>query len=348
LNSEKRIDNNRVRSLRYRRNRRIIMMRSMALAAGLLVVVLLIVVAVLQFKRNQITDYYDEETRYLTVLNSEIEKDSISPFAEDLIVVDPGNDDFSEAYDAHAGLEVDITEKTTQFSRNAYEQMNPASTTKIMTAYLALKYGELTDQVTVPEEALDLEEGASVAGLKPGFTLSLEQLLYGLMLPSGNDCANAIAIHMGGSIDGFVEMMNSEAAKLGAVDTHFTNASGMTDEAHYTTAYDLYLIMNAALKYDKFRKISTTKMFIAEFLDADGKAISRTWKNTNKYVSGDRELPYGLEIKGGKTGTTMAAGNCLVLATKDDREDVHISVVLKSENKNKLYDNMDYLLNKIN
>ena len=118
--------------------------------------------------------------------------------------------------------------------------MNPASTTKIMTAILALKYGNLSDSVTVGNEVVITEPGASLAKIKPGDTLTMEQLVYGLMLPSGNDAANAIAIHMAGSIDAFVEMMNKEAKEIGAVDTHFVNANGLTNPDHYTSAYDLY------------------------------------------------------------------------------------------------------------
>ena len=131
-------------------------------------------------------------------------------------------------------------------SKDATKQMYPASTTKVMTALLALKYGNLSDEVTVTDDSVITEAGASLAGIKPGDKLTLDQLLYGLMLPSGNDAANAIAVHIGGSVDNFVKMMNDEAKRIGAVDTNFVNPSGLSDSNHYTTAYDLYLIFNDA------------------------------------------------------------------------------------------------------
>ena len=137
-------------------------------------------------------------------------------------------------------------------SKVATKRMYPASTTKVMTALVALKYGNLTDEVTVTEDSVINEAGASLAGIHPGDVLTLDQLLYGLMLPSGNDAANAIAVHVGGSVENFVKMMNEEAKRIGAVDTNFVNSNGLSDENHYTTAYDLYLIFNEALKDPRF------------------------------------------------------------------------------------------------
>ena len=132
--------------------------------------------------------------------------------------------------------------------------MYPASITKVMTSLIAIKYGNLEDQVTVTEDAVISESGATLCGIKPGDTLTLEQLLYGLMLPSGNDAGAAIAIHMAGSIDAFADMMNEEAKRLGATDTHFMNPHGLHDEDHYTTAYDLYhsdLLLELYMLYKK-------------------------------------------------------------------------------------------------
>src|SRR5699024_3631243 len=144
---------------------------------------------------------------------------------------------------------------TALFQKNALQQMNPASTTKIMTALLALKYGNLSDLVTVTDAAVITETGSSMAGILPGDKLTLEQLLYGLMMPYGNDAANAIAVHIAGSVEAFADMMNEEAWRIGATGTHFVNANGLTAEGHYTTAYDLYLMFHEALGYETFRDI---------------------------------------------------------------------------------------------
>lgn len=109
-----------------------------------------------------------------------------------------------------------------------------------MTALVTLKYGNLDDLVTVTGTAADIEYGSSVCGIKEGDTLSLRQLLYGMMIASGNDAAMMIAEHVGGSVDNFVQMMNEEAAALGAVNTHFMNPHGLTNEEHYTSVYDIY------------------------------------------------------------------------------------------------------------
>ena len=323
-------------------------MRSIALAAFLLGLLLLIVLFLLGLKKQKITDYYDNELRYENILKMEKQTDELVPFASEISVVDEQTNTTDLNFDAGAGLLADYSNTSIAFASNPYERMNPASTTKIMTALVALKYGNTDDLVVVDPRAMDYEEGSSVAGIKSGQTLSLKQLLYGLMLPSGNDCANAIAIHIAGDIQSFVELMNFEAQRIGAVDTRFANAHGITDENHYTTAYDLYLITRAALEYDDFRTICRTKTYVAEYFDSDGLAISKTWENTNKYVNGDEALPGNLKLIGGKTGTTMAAGNCLVLAAEDESENDYISIVLKASGKDDLYENMNVLLEKTN
>ena len=224
--------------------------------------------------------------------------------------------------------------------------MEPASTTKIMTAYLALKYSKLTDEVTVGEEVLGLDKASSMAGLKVGDKLTMEQLLYGLMLASGNDAANVIAKHVSGDINSFVELMNKEAVDLAAVDTHFMNPHGLPDENHYTSAYDLYLIINAALKFDEFSKIASSASYQANYSDEKGNIVTKNWINSNKFLNTKEpfSLPEGFKTVAGKTGTTLAAGNCLVLASKDGKSVIYVSVVLKAPDKAVLYDTTSKLL----
>ncbi|MBR0306553.1 MAG: D-alanyl-D-alanine carboxypeptidase, partial [Lachnospiraceae bacterium] len=209
-------------------------------------------------------------------------------FASDISV--PGtieNTDTVLTADAAAVYEIGGTEAV--FEQSALKRMNPASTTKIMTAILALKYGNLDDLVTVTDDAIITESGSSMAGVKPGDVMSLEDLLYGLMIPSGNDAANAIAVHIGGTIDEFVKMMNEEAHRIGATGTHFKNANGLTDPDHYTTAYDLYLMFNEALKYEVFRTIIGAHAHNASYFDADGRPLSASWGVGNYYMNGKCE-----------------------------------------------------------
>ncbi len=270
-----------------------------------------------------------------------------SLFASDLCVVtDESQYSPSDTTSEAAGL-FDVTDGQVMYSKNAFERLYPASITKVMTALIAIKYGDLTDTVTVTEDAVITEAGATLAGIHPGDQLTMEQLLYGLMLPSGNDAGAAIAVHMAGSIDAFAELMNREAQKLGATGTHFMNPHGLTNADHYTTAYDLYLIFNEALKQPEFRKVTGTTSYTADYTDGSGNPVSTTWEGGNWYMVGQRQTPDGLTVFSGKTGTTSAAGFCLIMASRDQKEKEYISVVLKAPSRPGLYDNMTNIISKI-
>ena len=270
-----------------------------------------------------------------------------SLFASDLCVVtDESQYSPSDTTSEAAGL-FDITDGQVMYSKNAFERLYPASITKVMTALIAIKYGDLTDTVTVTEDAVITEAGATLAGIHPEDQLTMEQLLYGLMLPSGNDAGAAIAVHMAGSIDAFAELMNREAQKLGATGTHFMNPHGLTNADHYTTAYDLYLIFNEALKQPEFRKVTGTTSYTADYTDGSGNPVSTTWEGGNWYMVGQRQTPDGLTVFSGKTGTTSAAGFCLIMASRDQKEKEYISVVLKAPSRPGLYDNMTNIISKI-
>ena len=160
--------------------------------------------------------------------------------------------DFEVASSLHAAALFGVDQKKVFLSEHMHDRLFPASTTKILTLYLALKYGTLSDEVTVSKNAVSVPSDSSVAGLREGEQLTLEDLLYGLMLPSGNDSAVAIAEHISGSVDAFVQLMNQEANALGATNSHFVNPHGYHDKDHYTTAYDLYLIFNQGIQNEKF------------------------------------------------------------------------------------------------
>ncbi len=268
-------------------------------------------------------------------------------FAENLCVITGDEESSDPLVNSEAAAVFGIDDKTVVFQKQAFERLYPASITKVMTALVALKYGNLEDTVTVGEESVITETGASLCNIRPGDTLTMEQLLYGLMLPSGNDAGASIAVHMAGSIEGFAEMMNREARALGATDTHFLNPHGLHDENHYTTAYDLYLIFNEAFRYPEFRSIIETKEYTASYTDGEGNARTQTWKNSNRYLTGERETPAGLTVLGGKTGTTQAAGYCLIMASEDPEGRDYISVVLKAGSRSNLYDNMTNIIQKI-
>ena len=174
--------------------------------------------------------------------------------------------------------------------------------------------------------------------------LTLYDLLCGLMLQSGNDAGIAIAEHVAGSEEAFVQMMNEEALKLGATGTHFANPHGLQDANHYTTAYDLYLMFNAAVQNDTFREIIELTTYSAAITGADGAQRTEEWKPTNFYAVGDAQAPEGVKVLGGKTGTTDEAGSCLILYSEDLENHPYISIVMGADDKPILYDEMTALL----
>lgn len=268
-------------------------------------------------------------------------------FASDLCVADGdvANEEGNSYTSSSTGV-FNITGSEVVYSDNIFEKLYPASTTKIMTALVALKYGNLSDTLTVSETALQLESDSSVCNLAAGDVLTLEQALYGLLIRSGNDAANAIAEHISGSQEAFVELMNTEARALGATDTHFVNPSGLHDPDHYTTAYDLYLMFQEAIKNETFLNIISQTSYQTSFTDADGARKSVNWETTNQYLTGQSAAPDTIQVIGGKTGTTSDAGSCLIVLSQNAAGDQDISIVLKSQDRTTLYSEMTDLLGK--
>lgn len=202
------------------------------------------------------------------------------------------------------------------FEYNANEKRGMASTTKIMTAIVAIENSDLDQKYTIPDDAVGVE-GSSLY-LKSGETMTMRDLLTGLLLQSANDAAEAIAIIVGGSVEGFAEMMNKKAAELGLSHTHFTNPHGLSDTDHYTTAHELALITAYALKNETFKSIcSLTKASLP------GTDHPRVVKNHNKLL-----LSYS-GAYGVKTGFTKATGRCLVSAAERNGVEL-ISVTLNA------------------
>lgn len=273
-----------------------------------------------------------------------------SSFAEGLCVVteDITDDEAVDMSQAGAAILCDIAGGEVLYAKNVHGRLNPASLTKIMTALVALKYGS-TDQVLTATEAINItESGAQLCGLKKGDTMTLNQALHVMLINSANDAALLIADNIGGSVDGFVEMMNAEAKALGATNTNFMNPHGLTQENHYTTAYDLYLIFNAAIEYDFLQEIISMTEYQTTYYDKDGSEKKLSVKNTNRFFKGDYQAPDHVTVVGGKTGTTNAAGHCLMLLSRDISGAPYISVILRSTASDVLYPEMIDLLDEIN
>lgn len=285
----------------------------------------------MEFDRNM------NSTSYSMVSIAEVNS-TLTPYTESICVDFGEYPKNSEYLMAEAGGLFDMTGYDVVYGKNLYQSMNPASLTKIMTAYVALKYGNLGDRLTVSENAMITESGAQTAGLKVGDTMTLEQALNIMMVCSANDAAAAIAEHVGGgNIDVFVNAMNAEALRIGATGTHFTNPHGLTNEAHKTTPYDLYLIFNEALKDETFKTIIGQVAYSTNIYDAAGNPKEISVNSTNSFLRGDYEAPPEVAVLGGKTGTTAAAGSCLAIYAKDSANRYFVSVILNAPDRETSY-----------
>ena len=217
------------------------------------------------------------------------------------------------------------------YEKNSKDKMYPASTTKIMTALIALEKCNLNDVATVSKTAINsISPSYATVYLNEGEELTIEQLLNILLIPSGNIVGNILAEHISGSYDGFVRLMNAKAKDLGCVNTHFTNTYGLHDDNHYSCAYDLYLIAKEAMKYDIFRSIVSKPSYELAPTNKYTKDV-RTFYNTNDLIkpnSSKRADNYYYEYAIGiKTGYTSQAKDCLVAAASKDGVEL-ICVVL--------------------
>lgn len=216
-----------------------------------------------------------------------------------------------------AGILVEESTGKVLYEKNSHEKMYPASTTKILTALLVLEKGNLSDTVTVSKEAVNSLSGGYITPyISIGEELTVEQLLNVLLVPSGNVAGNVLAEYISGSIDEFVDLMNSRAKEIGCTNTHFTNPYGMHDENHYSTAYDLYLIAKEAMKYEDFRTIVAKPTYTLAPTNRYSKD-DRLLYSTNDLIkpSSSNYYEYALGIK---TGFTTPAKACLVAAAQKD------------------------------
>ena len=216
---------------------------------------------------------------------------------------------------------------TILYEKKAFDKMYPASTTKIMTAILALENCDLNDIATVSRDAImSVPIDYTNANLKVGEELTIKDLLYAFLIPSANDCGYVLAEHIAGSTEKFAEMMNLKATELGCKNTNFTNPSGIHDENHYSTAYDLALIGRYAMKNETFREIVSTPSYN---LPATNKydSTDRRFVSTNFLIRESQTKYYYEYATGVKTGFTDEAGDCVVASAKKDGIE-YIAVIL--------------------
>lgn len=296
-------------------------------------------------KTSEIADSYQISDRNPYAGQQE-EDSSLQLFTSDLCVTDNqniGTDRTTSQVAEAAGL-FNTSTLQVSYAQNIYAKMYPASTTKILTAYLVLKNCDLNDTVTVSAEAVDQASDSSVCGLNEGDVITVKDLLYGLMLASGNDAAYALAEHCSGSQEAFADLMNQTANSFGACNSHFMNPNGLPNEDHYTSVYDMYLISKNAITQSTFREIIHTSRYEAKYQDKNGTEVSRIWTNTNHYITEEEPTPEGVSVIGGKTGTTNAAGYCLVIFAQNEKGEDLISIVFKADGRSNLYLLMSQIL----
>ncbi|KHO62186.1 D-Ala-D-Ala carboxypeptidase [Thermoanaerobacter sp. YS13] len=222
---------------------------------------------------------------------------------------------------------MDFTTGQVLYDKNMHKRMYPASTTKILTAIIAIERGNLNDIVTASDNVTKID-GNSIY-LSPGEKLTLEQLLYAIMLESANDAAIAIAEYIGGSVENFAKIMNEKAKEIGAHDSHFVNPNGLPDENHYSTPYDMALIARYAMQNPEFRKIVTTIHYQIP-------PTNKFEKVRDLWLSNRLIKPSSFHYEGAdgvKTGYTVAAGQVLVASATRDGHRL-ISVIMGDQGTN--------------
>lgn len=232
---------------------------------------------------------------------------------------------------AQSALLMDMSSGRVLYSKNLDERVFPASTTKIMTGILALEMGNMDDVVTAPYEAIkDITLEDSMMGVLVGEELTMDQLIKGMLVYSANDAANVIAVHLAGSMDNFVELMNQKAQELGMTGTHFVNPCGSHNDEHYTTTRDLAILSKYAMKNDQFREI--VKIPIYKIPPTNKYTSERILVNTNLFLGTSRSSYYYYPPATGiKTGHTSEAGYCLVSSASYNDTEL-LAIVMNCKN----------------
>ena len=241
--------------------------------------------------------------------------------------------------DARGAILIDANTGVTIYEKNSHEKLYPASITKIMTAYLACKYGKFDDTLTASHNAIyGIGQGSSIIGIKEGEQISFLDGLYGIMMESANEVCMMVAEHIDGTVEKFVERMNKQAQDWGCKDTHFNNPHGFHDVDHYTTPYDMSLIAFNAIKDENFSKIWGT---VDHTIPANNKSPQRFLHNKDKMLKPTSDYYY--QYAGGKTGFHDDAKNTLVTCAEKDGVKL-ISVVMKANGYNQAYTDSKTLL----
>ena len=256
------------------------------------------------------------------------------------------------AFDYEAGLLINNTNNSVVTATNPHKQIYPASMTKILTAIVVMdavksKQISLSDTVVISKPITFNESDVAALGLQVGDYITVDELMHGLLIASYNDCAVALARYVAGSVEEFVELMNTKAAELGATNSHFVNPHGLHDDNHYTTPYDLYLMFKEFLANDTLLEIDSNASYNMLWYRDSGK-VECTITATNYFLSSIVDMPTGYQITGWKTGTTDKAGSCIMLEfINENTEEKYICLVANAPDHDTLYENVEDMLKEI-
>lgn len=302
-------------------------------------------------RKNVILSYSElSDKSVFSSFETDKEEDVIHSLAENYCVsaTDVAVDGIDAQMINGAGL-FDLKNHQVVFASRLHEHFYPASITKVLTAYIVLKdveEGKLAMNTPVPigPNTVIRESGVAACAFNQGDTVTVEQALYVLMLRSDNGAAIALAEVSAGSAEAFAERMNTEAAAIGATNSHFVTPNGLHNAEHYSTVYDLYLILAKAMENTAFSNIFQTREYETTVIDKKGAPRTISCTATNRYARNQEAVPEGVSFLGGKTGTTKAAGNCLIIYTVNGTGTPYISIVLGAQDQDTVYLKMGEML----
>lgn len=298
---------------------------------------------------HAVTPYHTEpEKRDFVIDHLVHQSDGLDFPQEDTIVYRDDSTNADLFSDCYFTLLIDESNQKVLSAKNAHQRMYPASMTKMMTAIVVadqIESGAITldDMVTVMQNYDLTSQDVAPFQLTRGCQIRVKDLLYGLMIESNNYYALMLAEYIAGDVPSFCEMMNQKANSIGATNTHFMNPHGLDDVNHYSTAYDMYLIIKEVHNHEILREIDDFDTYTYSYLDTNGVPVEMESTATNLFVTGDVSLPATFQIESWKTGTTSGAGNCLAMyVTKDNKS--YVVVASSGKSREELYNAIVRLL----
>jgi D-alanyl-D-alanine carboxypeptidase (penicillin-binding protein 5/6) len=315
----------------------------------ILFVILTLFISIVCIVNNHVKAAYPDADSVTYIMDDLVhQSDNVDFQQKDTIVY---RDDSTQADlfpDNYYVLFINETDQSVLAAKNVHQRMYPASMTKMMTAIVvadAVEAGSISldDMVTITQNYDLTAEDVAPSQLHRGYSISVKDLLYGLMLESNNYYALYLAEYVAGDVQSFCDRMNEKAMQLGATNTHFMNPHGLDNPNHYSTAYDMYLIIKEVHNHQILRDIDGFDTYTYTFYDSNGSAIDTESTATNLFVTGDASLPAPFQLESWKTGTTDGAGNCLAMYLKKDGKD-YVVVASAGNSKADLYDSIIRLL----